>query len=134
GKLPPPSAARSGAGREKRRIARAAAPQRGQPRDWPRPRRSDSRRMALLHHWLGEEPRRFFERDFGRNPRSRPDAARAAAACCTWSALDAILSAEPAPDVLVIARGREVAAPVPRSLAQLGALFADGIGIVVRHA
>jgi len=85
----------------------------------------------MLREWL-EDAEEFLRRDFGRSPCARPDAARAALEVCNWKALGAILAA--VPDVLVVARGREVDVPAPRSLDELGGLFEQGIGVVVRHA
>lgn len=87
----------------------------------------------MLRDWLGARGLMEFHREtFGKLPCARPGSARAALSVCDWQSLDAMLAARP--DLLVTRHGREVAAPAPRSLAQLQALFADGIGIVIRQA
>jgi 50S ribosomal protein L16 3-hydroxylase len=88
----------------------------------------------MLRDWLGDEELEEFWRQFGKTPCARPGTAGAALEVCSWASLDEMLRQNPAPDVLVIRRGQEVDAPVPRSLAELHALFAHGVGIVVRHA
>jgi ribosomal protein L16 Arg81 hydroxylase len=89
----------------------------------------------MLRDWLGpDDLEEFWQRQFGAAPCARPGSARAALAVCNWQSLDGMLRAQPAPDLLVTRRGREVSAPAPRSLAELQTLFAEDTGIVVRHA
>lgn len=89
----------------------------------------------MLSEWLGGFPLRQFLRDVYRvRPFAHAGGARASCAACSWRALDAMLASEPPPDALQVARGRVVDVPQPRSLRELRALFALGIGVVVRHA
>ena len=90
--------------------------------------------MKILDEWLGEQAEHFLRHDFGRRPCSRPHTARAALGICGWRNVETMLCSHADPDVLLVARGREVASAVPRSLDELGFLFARGVGIVVRHA
>lgn len=89
----------------------------------------------MLGTWLRHQSlEEFRRRCYGKEPWSEAGSAEGAVSVCTWHALDSMLRAEPPADALVVSRGRLSERPVPRSLAQLWPLFADGIGIVVRHA
>jgi 50S ribosomal protein L16 3-hydroxylase len=50
-----------------------------------------------------------------------------------WDLLAAVLGGEPAPDVLVVARGQLLPLPPPRALDELRAYFRMGIGLCLRH-
>src|SRR5687767_8585182 len=50
-----------------------------------------------------------------------------------WDVLGAVLAAASASDVLVVAAGRHLPVPVPRSLVELRAYFRLGIGVCVQH-
>lgn len=66
-------------------------------------------------------------------PRAGAGTAHDAIAIFDWDALDRILRVAGSADVLVVARGREVAAPVPRSVAALRELMARGVGLVIKR-
>lgn len=93
-----------------------------------------ARIMGALARWLGDAQwPRFAREQLGAHALARPRVARAEAVTCGWSMLDDAL-ASPAGDVLVVAGGRHIERPAPRSLAQLEPLFAEGIGIALRAA
>ncbi|HYB98753.1 MAG TPA: cupin domain-containing protein [Candidatus Limnocylindrales bacterium] len=88
----------------------------------------------MLHEWLPELGLDGFRRTYlGRAPYSRASVARRAAHAFDWISLDRYLSTAIDPDILVISRGKLVEEPPPRSLEEMRAMFARGIGIVVRH-
>lgn len=89
----------------------------------------------MLRTGLGAERLAHFLRDdFGKRPFALPGAAESACQACRWDGLDAILRSEPAPDVLVVSKGKLVEDDVPRTLSALRTeLFPRGVGIVVRH-
>ncbi len=70
-----------------------------------------------------------------REPIAQPGTARGAIPLFDEAVLERVLaSREPPPDVLVVARGRLLPLPAPRSLAELRAYLARGIGLCVRFA
>src|SRR3954469_2273374 len=90
--------------------------------------------MRLLQTLLGDVSlAEFRTRYLGRAPLAAPDCARPFASVCDWKALDGMLASDP-DDVLVVAGGRLLQAPPPRSVAELRAYFAVGTGIAVRQA
>jgi 50S ribosomal protein L16 3-hydroxylase len=91
-------------------------------------------KMTVLSDWLADLELDAFRRSYlGRQPLAKPGSARSVTDLCTWQHLGSLLAAEPAPDVLVVAQGKSLSLPAPRTLAALEALFARGVGIVVRH-
>src|SRR5688572_26423288 len=89
----------------------------------------------MLAQWAAPEPLpEFMRRCLRRRPWARPGAATGTVPFLDWDVLGRVLAAQPAPDVLVVAHGRQVPAPAPRSLAQLRVLMRDGVGLVVRYA
>jgi 50S ribosomal protein L16 3-hydroxylase len=90
--------------------------------------------MGPLAQWLGDlDLHTFRRRHLQRGAMARPGATTAVADLFGWAELDALLAQQPAPDVLVVSAGEALSVPAPRSLAELRAMFARGIGIVVRH-
>lgn len=88
----------------------------------------------MLQRWLAPTPVELFvERHLHRQPWARPGGARDAVNLLDWDRLDRVLRAEPAPDVLVVARGELLELPPPRSLRQLRSLMEFGIGLVLRR-
>jgi hypothetical protein len=88
----------------------------------------------MVRDWLGDTTLdEFRDRYLQREPFARPSSALATIARLDWSVLSRVLAADPAPDVLVVARGERLELPAPRSLMELGALFAAGIGLCLRH-
>jgi 50S ribosomal protein L16 3-hydroxylase len=86
-----------------------------------------------LERWLGSLSITEFRRSYlGREPFARPFAACALAALYDWSMLDRLLVAA-APDTLVVSRGKLLQRTVPGGIAQLRALFDEGIGLAVRQ-
>ncbi len=65
---------------------------------------------------------------------AKPRAAAAAVAICDWNRIAAVLRVEPAPDVLVVARGELRPEAPPATLHQLRALMQRGLGICIRRA
>jgi hypothetical protein len=89
----------------------------------------------VLGKWLAPLSLAEFEGSIlGRQAWARPGAALDEAKSFGFRELGRILQATPAPDVLVVAGGRERAERRPRSLLELRLLMARGVGICVRHA
>lgn len=89
----------------------------------------------MLDAWLGRCSLDSFRRDhLRRSPLACPSTVARAESLLDWDLLGAVLAAEPAPDVLVVAAGRLLRLPVPRSLAALRVHLRRGIGLCVRHA
>jgi 50S ribosomal protein L16 3-hydroxylase len=88
----------------------------------------------MLADWLSPMTVPEFERI---HLRQRPHAAAGKAAAVLplldWEALGDVLAVADPAHVLVTARGALLDRPVPRSLADVRALFAEGVGCVVRH-
>jgi ribosomal protein L16 Arg81 hydroxylase len=89
----------------------------------------------MLQQWLSPTPVAEFVRTHLRQqPAARPDAARLAMPRFDWNTLDRVLRVEPEPDLIVIAKGKPVEGPAPRSLADVRALMKNGVGLVIRRA
>jgi len=89
--------------------------------------------VAVLQDWLGDlSLARFRARHLGRVPMARPHGARDSVAACDWNVLDHLLAAAPE-HLLLVARGRLLEQPAPRSLPELRELFARGVGIVLHE-
>ena len=89
----------------------------------------------VLHKCLaGDSVKDFTRLHLGRRAFAHVGGAEFAEPLGDWSALERLLSMQPAPDMLLIAGGQLQERPEPRSLSELKALFDDGIGIVVRDA
>lgn len=65
---------------------------------------------------------------------ARPRAAERDMARLDWETLGRVLASNPAPDVLVVARGKLLSERAPRTLQQLRVLLQRGIGLCVRHS
>jgi 50S ribosomal protein L16 3-hydroxylase len=90
--------------------------------------------MGVLQSWLGGLPLPEFRSSYlGKVPFAQAGTAAATLSVLTWQSLDQILSAPDTPDLLVVAKGKPLDLPAPRSLGELERLFAEGLGIVVRH-
>lgn len=91
--------------------------------------------VHALQKWLAPLSWASFERQvLSRSAWAQPGVAMAEAQIFDWAELNRLLSAEPSPDVLVVAKGRWLPHDQPRSLSSLRALMARGIGICVRHS
>lgn len=89
----------------------------------------------MLSEWLHPTPVHDFARDhLGRAPMARPGSASGAVGAFTWEVLGRVLSHDPAPDLVVVRKGRALDLPPPRSLDEARALLARGVGFVVRRA
>lgn len=89
----------------------------------------------MLQQWLSATPvAQFVGTHLHRQPYAQPDAARSAIERFGWETLDRVLRVEPEPDLIVIARGKPVDAPSPKSLAEVRALMRQGAGLVIRRA
>lgn len=90
---------------------------------------------AMLAQWLSPTPvAQFVGTTLGKQPHAQPGSARAAMPRFDWDTLDRVLRVEPSPDLIVITRGKPVEVPAPRSLLEVRALMAKGIGLVIRRA
>jgi 50S ribosomal protein L16 3-hydroxylase len=91
----------------------------------------------MLSEWLAPQTVEWFlENHLGKAPYACPGAAAGAVPLFEWQTLDGVLGGggDTQPDVLVVRRGEMVAAPVPRSLADVRALVTAGVSVVVRGA
>jgi 50S ribosomal protein L16 3-hydroxylase len=87
----------------------------------------------MLLDWLGGTSLdEFRDRWLRVAPKAQPGTACAARELLDWGVLDRVLHS--APDTLVVSGGRLLAIPPPRSLEDLAACFAAGIGLCIRHA
>jgi 50S ribosomal protein L16 3-hydroxylase len=85
--------------------------------------------------WLGTTTLEEFRRTtLARAPLARPSTISEPKALLDWGVVDAVLQADPEPDVLVVARGHRIPLPAPRSLAELRRYMTTGIGVCVRDA
>ncbi|MDB4986429.1 MAG: Cupin 4 [Myxococcaceae bacterium] len=89
----------------------------------------------MLSRWLGAVARVAFlsSRSTGQ-AFAAPSLAAVGPSLFDWPILDAVLRAEPAPDVLVVCRNELLELPQPRTADDVRKLFARGAGVVVRHA
>jgi hypothetical protein len=88
----------------------------------------------MLDQWLKPTPVSLFVREYlRRQPYAAPSSALDVLRFFTSDKLEIILSREGA-DILVVARGKLVPEPVPRSMVELRALTSRGIGLVLRRA
>lgn len=86
----------------------------------------------MLSDWLGPVSLDEFCARFLRTaPAAQPATTHAARALLDWDVLDRVLRS--APDVLVVARGRLLPVPAPRSLTELRGYLAAGVGLCVQH-
>jgi hypothetical protein len=89
----------------------------------------------MLAKWLaGTSVATFVQDHLQRQPFAAAGTAIAAIPFFDWDVLDRVLRSDPRPDVLVVARGRELDMPAPRDAAGTRALFREGLGLVVRRA
>jgi hypothetical protein len=88
----------------------------------------------MLDQWLGPMSVSLFARDYLRaQPYASPSSACRAMPIFGWDALDRLLIRNP-PDVLVVARGKLLEVPTPRTLGEALDLVTSGTGLVIRHA
>lgn len=88
----------------------------------------------MLREWLGPTSLAdFLATQHGRSPRAGAGTARAAIPMFGWDTLDGVLESAPPADVLIVAKGKEVDAPMPRSVRELRQLMARGVGVVIRR-
>ena len=77
----------------------------------------------------------LFARDYlRRQPHASPSSARRVRPIFGWDTLDRLLTNNPAADVLVVARGKLLELPTPKTLAEARELVIKGAGLVIRHA
>ena len=88
----------------------------------------------MLKQWLTPVPVQTFVTEFlSKQPVAMPGTARDAVPLLDWNILDGILGRCAPEDVLVVARGEKLEIPPPRSLGELRALMARGIGLAIRR-
>lgn len=76
----------------------------------------------------------FTETTLGRRPMARPGGAEGVISVLGWSTLTRVLALVRPPDALVVARGKLLDRPAPRSLTELGRMLAAGVSLVIRRA
>ena len=92
-------------------------------------------KRAMLDGWLGPgRARDFIACRRQRLPFAAPSLPAVRPALFDWPTLDRVLRSEPAPDALVVRSNEVLDVALPRSEAEVRALFADGTGLVVRRA
>jgi 50S ribosomal protein L16 3-hydroxylase len=88
----------------------------------------------MLDEWLSPMSVSVFARDYLRKqPFASPSSARIAIPVFGWGTLERLLTNDPG-DLLVIARGKLVDVPAPKTLAEVRALLLEGVGLVIRRA
>jgi 50S ribosomal protein L16 3-hydroxylase len=88
----------------------------------------------MLRAWLGSTSLDAFrEHHLQRAPLGLPSTIADPRALLSWELLGAVLGAEVPADVLVVASGKALPFPAPRSLDELRAYFRMGIGLCLRH-
>jgi 50S ribosomal protein L16 3-hydroxylase len=88
----------------------------------------------MLDQWLSPMTVSSFARDYLRTqPYASPSSAHRAMPIFGWDTLDQLLTRNP-PDVLVVARGKLLDLPTPKSLGEALDLLANGVGLVIRRA
>ncbi len=70
---------------------------------------------------------------FHRSAWAQPHSARPSIRVLDWQTLGEVLAADPAPDVIVCAKGERLPYPAPRELIELRAYMRMGIGLAMRH-
>ncbi len=89
----------------------------------------------MLAQWLKPVPVEAFVRtQLGKRPFAMAGSAQGTAPIFGWQTLERVLAAEPPADVLVVALGKLIERPAPRTLAEARALLNQGIGLVIRRA
>jgi ribosomal protein L16 Arg81 hydroxylase len=89
----------------------------------------------MLDQWLKPMTVSLFLRDYLRQqPYASPTSAKDAVRFFGWDGLEQILAHHQTADVLLVAGGKLVSEPTPRSLAEARTLMSRGIGLVVRRA
>lgn len=88
----------------------------------------------MLEEWLNPMSVSSFTRDYLRTqPYASPSSASRAMPIFGWGTLDQLLARNP-PDVLVVARGKLLQLPTPKTLIEALDLLASGMGLVIRRA
>src|SRR5918993_1313330 len=88
----------------------------------------------MLEEWLNPMKVSSFARDYLRTqPYASPSSANRAMPIFGWDTLDQLLTHNP-PDVLVVAQGKLLELPSPRSLGEALDLLTSGVGLVIRRA
>lgn len=91
--------------------------------------------LTMLAEWLIPMTVSLFSRDYLRKqPFARPSSAHTAIPAFGWGTLARLLTDDPAADLLVIARGKLVDVPRPKTLEEVRALLLEGVGLVIRRA
>ena len=89
----------------------------------------------MLDEWLNPMTVSLFVRDYLRKqPFASPSSARSAIPVFGWGTLERLLINDLAADVLVIARGKLLDLPTPKTLTEVRALLLEGVGLVIRRA
>lgn len=88
-----------------------------------------------MRAWLGSTSVEAFRAShLQRAPLAQPATIGDPRSLLDWDLLGEVLAAEPAADVLVVARGSRLPFPPPRSLDELRAYFRLGLGLHIRHS
>jgi hypothetical protein len=88
----------------------------------------------MWREWLGDTTIEHFRSHYlGREPFATPSTVSNHRVLLDWELLSAVLVADTAPDVLVVAKGQLLPFPAPRSIDELRGYFRMGVGLCVRH-
>ena len=89
----------------------------------------------MLDEWLSPLTVGLFTRDYLRKqPFASPSSAHTVIPVFGWGTLERLLINDAAADLLVVARGKLVDLPRPKTLAEVRALLLEGVGLVIRRA
>lgn len=90
--------------------------------------------MNPVREWLGAMPVADFRRTYLRKlPWASPGNGRRWIERFRWEELGQVLGSEPPPDVIVVAKGKPLPVPRPRTLEEMRGLMARGIGVAMRQ-
>jgi hypothetical protein len=89
----------------------------------------------MLQDWLGTTSLAAFHASHLRQaPLARPSTVPEPGALLDWDVLAEVVAADPAPDTLVVAGGKILPFPAPRSIDEVRAYLRIGVGFCMRHS
>jgi ribosomal protein L16 Arg81 hydroxylase len=88
----------------------------------------------MLRSWLGSTTLDSFRQQHLRQaPLGQPSAIADPRSLLDWDLLGAVLASDVPPDAIVVAGGKQLPFPTPRSVDELRAYFRMGVGLCLRH-